>query len=279
MMEISNSKLDECLQKLESCLEACFQILYFPYDSDNRRQSSIVYDNQEMPKFYVVCKEIDNNILNVADSRLNFYISGLYKKMVQLNELSDKYHYLMSEIFLDYLQPPISKKKAKTYFDNIQRIEVLNATYWKIGYLCIQYAEMLANYILESGLTFKPSIETTTEPSIETVHGIIVKSAIYFFIVLYVAGKIGAVEPFVADNKNGSSENENRQKVKIAAEWGMRKWGLKHKVSTLQDYTKENLKEKKHRKKFPTVILFLCKYYPSKEADIKRILAEFEPNE
>ena len=106
-----------------------------------------------------------------------------------------------------------------------------------------------------------------------------VKSAIEFLIVLYVSGKLGAVTPFIADNKEGCSTNENKEKVETAAQWGMSRWGLEHKVETLQDYTKKSLKDKTQRKKFPKVISFLGYHYPDKVADIKRILAEFEPNE
>ena len=106
-----------------------------------------------------------------------------------------------------------------------------------------------------------------------------VKSAVDCFVALYVLGRLGVIEPFIADSKEGSKTNENKAKVTAAAKWGMENLGFDYTIEKLYNYTTHDLTSKSRREKFPKVISFLGYHYPDKVADIKRILAEFEPNE
>ncbi len=101
-----------------------------------------------------------------------------------------------------------------------------------------------------------------------------------FFIVLYLLGRLGVVQTFIANGSEGCSTNDNKAKIKAAAEWAFGNWGKNGiKIATLQDYAKKNLIEKNHRDKFEPAISFLKNYYPKRETEMKEIWSEFMPNE
>ncbi|WP_028665459.1 hypothetical protein [Runella zeae] len=98
--------------------------------------------------------------------------------------------------------------------------------------------------------------ETQKHPQLQTCAA--------FFLAIFVLGRLGKVKEFPF---NGTSTNEAKDSVTMAAQWAMDRFGGKHNIETLHSYLKTtNVKFAKH---IDIAEVFLLHHYPNEELKIK----------